>query len=88
MVVRAERNEVVEIGRPTVLPGADVVGLAVVQWAVTTGPGAGPVNGPDGGPLGRRGRAVAAPDVNRHPRIVEDDPLEHRIAAQPGERAV
>ncbi len=88
MVLGAQGDEVVEIGEATLLPGPDVVGLTVVDRAITAAPGAASMERTKGGPLAGRCGPVPATDIDGHTARPMHDPLEHGITTEPGQRLV
>ena len=88
VVAGAEGDEVVEVGWSFVFPGLEVVGLAPGDGSFAVGPGAGGVDGFEGGPLGGAGGASFAAEVDGDVVIVEEDGSEDGVAGEAVEGGV
>lgn len=66
MVVTAERNTVVSISRPAILPANDVVNICPARRAIASGEGAAAVPKENGDASRSAVGSAAASDVDRH----------------------
>ncbi len=82
----AQRNQVAQIGQPTVFPLVDVVKLTPRQGPIATVPDTTAIDGPNGAPLGIGGGSMATADVDGHAPFVEHDSPDHGITGEAGHR--
>lgn len=75
----AQCGQVVEVGRPAVVPVHDVVVVAPVDGSVATGKGAPAVSYRDGVALGDGCQAAGSAHVDGHPHLVGDDGPDVRV---------
>jgi hypothetical protein len=82
VVASAEEHEVGEVGAAAVLPGDEVVGVAVSWWSVASGVGASAVAGVEGSAEAWSGGACGSAGVDRQAEVVEHGGGDAGVAEQ------
>jgi hypothetical protein len=84
VVASAEQHEVGQDGLAAVLPGVDVVGVAVAWWSVASGVGAAAVAGVEGSSESWSGHSVVVSGIGGEPEVVEHGGGDAGVAEQQG----
>ena len=86
VMLRAQRQQIFQVGEAESFPRDDVVDLTVVERNVAVRMGAGAVHGTQRSALGAVGDALFAPDGERFAVGAQHDRDDGRLAAQPADR--